>query len=425
MGMLRMKLNCTLIIVFCALILGCSNTETVQPEVNPSKWLDVNEQVNGTLTTLGNMRVLKLHGTFYEIGYAHGYLLAPEIFERQELALSQSGLVDFFENQVLPNLHLFHIPGQYMEEIQGMYDGFLSRGGGSVYSDLLGRDVTLDDAIALNCINALASRTHCSSFSVWGSMTHDSTSITGYNHDTEDDARYTGCWLLISRKPGAGSGAYATVCVGRAGDMNVHTVMNERGVTLSCQAVNDANPQTSSEGFTPEGLIFRRLIESTGQVDPTGDIAGVLNESFATEAEALLMSWPGDGNVFSAAAVELDGDLTVNHGFTIRQPAESEEHIIQTNHFWLRRPPPTIECDRYSHLESTLDSISVGMQAPLTVESAWGLLGEIHAGDSHLTQIAVVFEPARKRMHIALAESGVHAHSCNRVTVDIEDLFSE
>ncbi len=112
--------------------------------------------MNGALTALEHMRVLKLHGTFYKMGYAHGYLLAPEIYERQELELSQPGLVDFFENQVLPNLHLFHIRDQYMEEIEGMYDGFLSRGGGSVYSELLEREVTLNDAIALNCVNAPA-----------------------------------------------------------------------------------------------------------------------------------------------------------------------------------------------------------------------------------------------------------------------------
>ena len=412
--------------LFLISALGCSDTDTTGPDGDGSKWLDATEQVNGTLTTLGNIRVLKLHGTFYEIGYAHGYLLAPEIFERQELELSQSGVLEFFENEVLPNLDLFHIPDQYMEEIQGMYDGFLSRGGGSVYSDVLGREVTSDDAIALNCVSALSSRMQCSSFSAWGGMIHDSTSVTGYNHDTEDNERYTGRWLIITRKPAAGLGAYATVCVGRAGDMNVHTVMNEQGVTLSCQAVNDANPPTSSEGFTPEGLIFRQLVESAGRADPAGDISAVLNDIFATEAEALLMSWPGEGGAYSAAAVvELDGDLTVNHGFTIRQPGGSEEYIIQTNHFWLRQEPPEVQCDRYYHLKGVLDSVSTGTQPALTVESAWDLLSEIQLGDPYLTQIAVVFEPSKKLMHVAVADPGVHAHFCSRVTVDIEDILSE
>jgi hypothetical protein len=39
------------------------------------------------------------------------------------------------------------------------------------------------------------------------------------------------------------------------------------------------------------------------------------------------MPMTGDGNVLPASALELDGDLTINHGFTIRQPAEGEEYI--------------------------------------------------------------------------------------------------
>ena len=198
-----------------ALVLGCDEDKTTEPKELPSKWLNPTESVNGTLTTLENMRVLKLHGTFYEMGYAHGYLLAPEIYERQELELSQPGVADFYENQVLPNIHLFNIRDQYMDEIGRMYAGFVARGGGSVYSGLLKRAVTLDDAIALNCINTLVSRSAYSSFSAWNSTTHDSTTITGYNHDTLDDDRNTGRWLLIVRAPAGGSGAYATVCAGR------------------------------------------------------------------------------------------------------------------------------------------------------------------------------------------------------------------
>jgi hypothetical protein len=406
------------------LILGCNRDNAVEPAHSTPKWKPATEQVNGAITTLESMRVLTLHGTFYEMGYAHGYLLAPEILERQELELSQPGVIDFFENQVLPNIHLFDIPDQYMEEIDGMYAGFLSRGGGSVYSELLQREVTLTDAIALNCINALASRVACSSFSAWNHMTYDNNTITGYNHDTKDDERNTERWLLIVRNPLSGSGANSSVCAGRAGDMNVHTVINDMGVTLSCQSINDASPATSTEGFTPEGLIFRQLIESVDYIDPAGDISGVLDDIYATEAEALLMSWPASAEQYSAIALELDGDLLDNHGYTIRQPSGAEEYIIQTNHFWLRRQPVS-QCDRYYYVKSSLDSIAAGTRSPLTVESAWNLLSNIQPEDSYLTQIAVVFEPSKMRMHIAFAEPGKHAHLCRREILNIEALLSD
>jgi hypothetical protein len=65
------------------------------------------------------------------------------------------------------------------------------------------------------------------------------------------------------------------------------------------------------------------------------------------------------------------------------------------------------------------------MKTPLTVASAWNLLAKIHPEDSYLTQIAVIFEPLKKQMYIVFAEPGIHAHSSARMTVDIEDLFSE
>ncbi len=409
------------VIIYCFIIIsGCKKDN--QPDDNSIIWLEATEQVNGTLTVLENIQVLKVYGSYYEMGYAHGYLLAQEIFERQELELSQPGIVDFFENYVLPNLQLFHIPEQYLDEIEGMYNGVKARADGSLYTDILGREVTLNDAIALNCISALASRLQCSAFSAWNNVTDDNSVITGYNHDTEDNERFTGQWLIIARKPSA---ALATVCVGRAGDMNVHTAMNEHGVTLSCHGVNDANSATSSEGFTPEGIIFRELIEKVDSINPVEDISALLNDRYPTEAEALLISWPAGRNLFSAAAVELDGDLTINNGFTIREPDTDKEYIVQTNDFRLRKEPPETECERYYYLNATLDSISGGLKTPLTIESAWILLGEIHPHDSYLTQHAVIFEPLKKRIHIAFAEQGIHAHSCDRVTVDIDDLLPQ
>lgn len=43
-------------------------------------------------------------------------------------------------------------------------------------------------------------------------------------------------------------------------------------------------------------------------------------------------------------------------------------------------------------------------------------------GGNLLTEIAVVFEPEKKLIHIAFAEPGINAHECNRVTLNIEEL---
>jgi hypothetical protein len=44
-------------------------------------WQPITEEVNGTITTIQGMQVLKVWGTPFEMGYANGYLAAPVIHE--------------------------------------------------------------------------------------------------------------------------------------------------------------------------------------------------------------------------------------------------------------------------------------------------------------------------------------------------------
>ena len=69
-----------------------------------------------------------------------------------------------------------------------------------------------------------------------------------------------------------------------------------------------------------------------------------------------------------------------------------------------------------------INSVMSGEEEPLKVESAWNLLRTVRNGGDFLTEIAVVFEPEKKLMHVALAGPGVNAHECNRVTLNIEEL---
>ncbi len=401
---------------------GCGDNP-VSEEPTYSEWLPITEEVNGSLGSIENLRVLKLYGSYYEIGYAHGYILGPEIFERQEAALAEEGLLDFYENVVLPNIDQVHVPEEYLEEIQGNYDGIKARRTeGIIYSELLGREVGFDDAVALNCLSMFASQGMCSSFSSWGDMTQSGAVLTAYNHDCLISDGHTGQWYVIVRVPDEATGASPTVCIGEAGDMNIHTGMNQDGITLSCQAINMYNPATSTEGFTSEGIIFRKLNESVHAEQPVEDIETVLTVLYGIEAEALMMSWPNPDQNTYAAALEIDGNLVQNNGFSLRFPEIDEQYVIQTNHFWLRFDPPEEPCLRYEDIEASLDSIVSGEKDALTVDSAWNILRVVRNGGDFLTEIAVVFEPAGKLMHVAVAEPGINAHECNRVTLDIEEL---
>jgi hypothetical protein len=385
-------------------------------------WGPITEDVNGILSTIENMRVLKLYGSHYEMGYAHGYLLGPEILERQESNLAKEGVLNLYENQVLPNIQQVHFPQEYHEEIRGQFEGVKARTtNGIVYSAVLGREVDFNDALALNCLSTFASREMCSSFSAWGRMTQNSEVLTAYNHDCKTSLGYTGNWYIIVRVPDEGSGAIPTICAGLAGDMNVHTTMNSKGITLACQGIDLHNAPTSTTDFTPEGIIFRKLIEYVDADSPLDGIKNILNVLYTVESEALMMSWPNSVSNTHSAAVEIDGNLSQNHGYSLRYPDNHNSYIIQTNSFWLRYPLQP--CQRYDNIASRMESISAGNEPPFTIDSAWQLLSEARIGGDFLTEIAVVFEPVKKRMHVAFAEPGTNAHECNRITLNIEELI--
>jgi hypothetical protein len=408
-------------ILLCILV-SCGENPLSQ-EPSETTWQPITEDVNGILSTVENMRVLKLYGSHYEMGYAHGYLLGPEIFERQESNLAQEGILELYENQVLPNIQQVHFPSIYYEEIRGNFEGVTARTtNGTIYSSVLERVVDFNDALALNALNAFASQGMCSSFSAWGGITQTGEVLTGYNHDCALSNNYTGKWLIIVRVPDQESGAIPSVCAGMAGELNIHTGMNSTGVTLTCHAINSPYETTSTDGFTSEGIIFRKLTEYVNAGAPPPGIKNILNVLYGIESEALMMSWPYVDSGTRAVAVEIDGNLSQNHGFSLRYPDNNRPYIMQTNHFWLRYPPPDLPCDRYAYLEDFLSSIASGHSPVLSVDTAWNLLAELPREPGVITEIAVVFEPVEKRMHVAFAEPGTNAHECNRVTLSIEEL---
>lgn len=411
-------------IILILMLMGCRDNPLAE-ETRTTTWASITENVNGSLSPVENLRVLTLHGTFYEIGYAHGYLLGPEIFQRQENILTIEGILEDYNNRVLPNINRVHFPDEYSQEISGLFDGVKARTtNGEIYSQVLGRVVDLNDAIALNCLNAFASLNQCSSFSAWGNMTRDGQVLTGYNHDCLIANGHTGKWYVIVRIPQGGVDAIPTVCVGLAGDMNMHTAMNGRGVTLACHSVADHLAPTSTSGFTSEGILFHKLAESVGDSSPVSDIKNILNTLYTVEAEALMMSWPGMDNGSHAAALEIDGNLLQNHGYAIRYPDKDKNYIIQTNHFALRYTTPEAQHIRYGDIQTPLESIASGETPPLTVDSAWNLLASVQLGGDFLTEIAVVFEPEKRLMHVALAQPGLNAHDCQRVTLNIPEMVA-
>jgi len=149
-----------------------------------------------------------LEGKPIDIGYQHGYLLAPEIHDAEKVVVleqTREGKNDwkFFRNAAR-DMMWPHIEPEYREELQGISEGLQARG------------VKLDlwDVVALNAFcewgyyikeleqkhhagtsASLALPEHCSAFVATGSYTKDGKVIIAHNDWTSylDGAR----WIII------------------------------------------------------------------------------------------------------------------------------------------------------------------------------------------------------------------------------------
>ena len=110
--------------------------------------------VNGELLTIEDKKVLKIWGTHFERGYAHGFLLGDEI---KELT------VEYFINYVFGGnaptyeytrnyfLSHFSIEEKYQTEVEAMIAG-IEDSGTSLYSSVLQRDLDATDVLMSNAI---------------------------------------------------------------------------------------------------------------------------------------------------------------------------------------------------------------------------------------------------------------------------------
>ena len=417
--------NATCVFITLSMIFfSCGNESPTEPETPANNWRPATENVNGTLTEIQGIPLLTLWGTPYEQGYAHGYLYAPEVIENLENQCElEPDLVPFLENVMLPNLGNYTVPNAYLQELTGFLAGMEARAGGSVYVAAVNRTITLNDLIASVCIDNIdhLMGSNCTSFCVWDTLTEGGSPITGRNYDHPDNEITTGRFIFIVRKPPPGSGLRAWISVNMPGSFSCETAMNSDGVTFATQEVNVILPTSATDGFCPEFILQRLLLESARKTSVVNDVSSVLQSLYTNGGEANLMSWPSEQGVCSAV-FEVDGDLTTGHGFTVRQPETGEPFLIQTNQFY-ERIEPTASA-RYSTLENYFDGIIAGSNPKLTVDKAWDLLGQVPAGGVNIIQVAVVFEPDAMRMHVAFAEHGTHATDCQRITVDVDPLFN-
>ncbi len=157
-----------------------------------------------------------LEGAPAEVGFQHGYLLAPEILEAQkitalELSHDTHKKWAFFRDSAR-NVLWPHIESEYREELQGIAQGLNAKGMKLDVWDVVALNASLEWSYFVKQFNkrrgikspaTVTAPEHCSAFAATGSYTKDGKFVIGHNNWTGylDGERWT---VIFDVTPAAG-----------------------------------------------------------------------------------------------------------------------------------------------------------------------------------------------------------------------------
>lgn len=380
-------------------------------------------EVNGTLTQIDGLSVVRVWGTPAEQGFALGYLIAGDDFGPMVDAVLRSGVlgdVKDYAEHVLPRLGKMDVPRKYEEQLKGLLAGIEAKIGGPVELSSLGRSLTYEDLVVINCMSDLV-RTACSSFAAWDEMTEDGGTLAARNMDWPPIPALIGTQIVVAYIPPPESDTLGWVGITWPTFIGCLTGMNSEGVAIW---THDTGGHAASvdRGFTPYSMTYRETLESARAETAVQDVSGVLTNRRTIVGSNMMVARPNAGTAPTAMVFEFDGDLTDGQGVTLREPEGGESYIACTNHF--RKRSPAMECGRYASLVQRLDEVAGNGDEHVTQEMAREMMRTVSAtGFTHHT---VVFEPDKRLMHVAVAESaGKDAPLCEAVTLDVAELLKQ
>ncbi len=332
--------------------------------------------INGSFEKVGNQNVLNLWGSYYEMGYAHGYLMADKIRDLIDtwlIGVIANGNVSDYNNRLtlIPTVHTFF--PQYLDEISGMVDG-MNASGKNLYVTSLGRNI---GALDIECLNLFVEYWFsCSSFGVWGNSTGNGDTIVARDYDFPYDSQgnLLKDQMLITYEP---TGMPKLVSFGWPGWFGVTSGMNEDGIVVMVNSGN-GNNATSNGPFHPITETLRYILENTTYDSYLTQPLSIVNSVYSYTPTIILIGSPYQGSSDPVYYIENSPIL----GALIRWAAYTNpnyDQIIATNHFIEISPPPSSgdTITRYNTLNNGLISLySAGDKVVDSLES-WYLLEEV------------------------------------------------
>jgi hypothetical protein len=351
--------------------------------------------VNGELTEQEDRMILRVWGTHYERGEAHGYLLAENIIDLfREYVIQYT----FSNNSALYNQAVTLVEANFMFEeefvlemegiISGMQDSEVD-----LYVEPLSREITLGDLKLINSIidlaafmaasNGFQGEFGCSSFASWGEATQDDPVLNGELVvsrllDWSVHSQLIQNSLLIIHEPAEAdeqkwiSFAYPSFIGGL-------TALNEDGIYTELNMGN-----SSGVGGPPYSAVLFDVRSGIEKADYNGDSVSNKSDIY----DAVEDKNHSNGYIIMLCDPLDDTDpvsyLEVNAGgMELRTHADNTEvmgyNIVSTNHF--RKLEDPVYCYRYAALaNATQETTSYTIESNYTtICSAAGHSGNLMA----------------------------------------------
>jgi hypothetical protein len=212
---------CLCLVLALPVVQGTNFYLTQTNEAGPSQ---IELLDGGWLEERGNITILHVNGSHYQMGYQHGYLLQEEVQQNVRAFLNyaseyltRSDLLQFW------NISKPYVPSEYIQEIQGIADG---------------ANISFNDIVA--SIMAVEYADHgCYGIAAWGPATADGQMYHARSFDLPSTIKdpVSGKFahentILVVRNPTNGS---SSLCPSIAGSFHTGGGINEHGIALGIQ----------------------------------------------------------------------------------------------------------------------------------------------------------------------------------------------
>lgn len=391
------------------------------------------QELNGSLEMIGEIRVLNLWGTWEEMGYAHGYLLGPdlkEVYEGYFLELA-GGQTNVELLRTYFPLY-FSVPDEFNEYANGIIAGASDTI--SLWSSVYSRNIDTLDLYITSSVPDLSAvvdfrNLFCSSVSAWGSATSGDPELQGdpaisrnldYYIDTQEiilDQH-----LLVVHDPEVGQD---WVSVTFPGFMGCLSGMNETGLNATLNMGNYQGTSQTSPEFIPICMalalgLSSEDFDSSGTCDIEDLMTALTTWNRANSYDIHLTAPAALGTSGNPAVVtEVNNYMGFAFRYATDEPTIAPDRMILTNHHRVLYPP--VSCIRYTWL---LDSLVTNPD--VTLARLWDFMGAV--GGSPIpgtggTLQTMVFQPEQRRMGLAFSSTGTAAYTKSPEWIDWSDIY--